>query len=73
MRQYRIKEHKHQNKEWFTIERKFFGMWFMLDNIDANTTGVHDSLTIAKKVLASKIERISRRIVLEVAVDKKVD
>lgn len=67
MKQYRILEHTNNvtKSSYYTIQRKFFGIWFTLDNFDAYTTGTYQFLDEAKNTLKMKLSKINTKVVCQ--------
>lgn len=62
---YRIKEYVFFNniKSWVVQRRSIFGFWYNPDNVDAYTTGWHDTLKEAKEAIDRKLTKVKSKIV----------
>ena len=64
MAKYRIKEYDYGTHKRYCVQKKLiFDIWLNTDNIDANITGVYDTLQEAKDVIKSKLTKIKTKII----------
>ncbi len=66
MKKYRIVRCEHDGDKSYLIQKKsIFGFWYNPDNIDAYTTGYHDTLEGAKKRIRSKTVLRTKKVAYE--------
>lgn len=64
MKTYRIKEYQFYKSNSYLVQRKsIFGFWYNEDNVDAYTTGWHDSLEEAIESIKRKTTSTSNKVV----------